>query len=57
MNTFTQLILIEEEQEYVLAFSEDKLDWIARFDKSWSEAYNRAKNMKNLYNQRGQIEE
>ncbi|MED4292236.1 hypothetical protein [Priestia megaterium] len=51
MSKSIYLTLVESDEEYILVFSRDKSDWIARFDKSWSEAYKWAKNMQNLYNQ------
>lgn len=49
-NEKLQLVMIEEETEYLVSFSIDREDWIARFDKSLSKSREWALNMIALYN-------
>ncbi|MFC3790721.1 hypothetical protein ACFOQM_18540 [Paenibacillus sp. GCM10012307] len=46
----TKLVLIEKESEFLVSFSVNPDDWIARFDKSLNKARDWALNMVNLYN-------
>lgn len=44
------LEVLEEHGFYVVVYSEDPLDWVARFDKTWTESFNWANNMASTHN-------
>ncbi|MBP1155765.1 MULTISPECIES: hypothetical protein [unclassified Paenibacillus] len=47
-----RLKVVERPLEYIVVYSENELDWVAKFDKSWVEAKSWAYHMVEVYNSR-----
>jgi hypothetical protein len=47
-----RIMVVEKEKEYYVVYEEAEQDWIAKFDKSWSEAKDWAFQMVDMYNER-----
>lgn len=46
-----RLKVVEHEAEYYVVYADSEQDWIARFDKSWTEAKEWAYHMADTYNE------
>lgn len=47
-----RLKVIETSNEYLVVYTENELDWVAKFNKSWVEAKSWADHMVEVYNSR-----